>query len=161
MRFESLDKSKCEGSSGSLRSEALMGYMLGDHCWATVRGCSLRSVALMGYLCGGRCWVTVRSGSLRSKALNGDLCGRLCWVTVRGGSLRSRALEGYLCGDQVWVAVGGGSRVLALILLVFVHHYYRVRRLGYCVYSPSNPPEPPLLLYNTPGHTPVHSLGAW
>ena len=66
VRFESLDRSKCEGSSGSLRSYALMGYLCGGQCRVTVRGCALRLFALMGYLRRGQCWVTVRSGSLRS-----------------------------------------------------------------------------------------------
>ena len=44
VRFEYLDRSKSDGSSGSLRSEALMVYLCGDQCWVTVlRGCSLRS----------------------------------------------------------------------------------------------------------------------
>ena len=72
-----------------------------------------------------------------------------------------RHLKDICAAIRVGVAVRGGSRVLALILLVFVHHYNRARRLV-TAYSPSNLPEPPLLLlYNTPGHTPVLPLGAW
>ena len=48
-------------------------------------------------------------------------------------------LKGVCAAVSVWLAVRGGSRVLALILLVFVHHYNRARRLGNCVL----PLEPP------------------
>ena len=44
-----------------------------------------------------------------------------------------------LSAVSVGVAVRDGSRVLALVLLVFVHHYNRARRLGNCVL----PLEPP------------------
>ena len=42
-------------------------------------------------------------------------------------------LKGICAAVSVGVAVRGGLRVLALILLVFVHHYKRARRLGNCV----------------------------
>ena len=48
-------------------------------------------------------------------------------------------LKGICSAVSVGVAVRGSSRVLALILLVFVHHYNRARRLGNCVL----PLEPP------------------
>ena len=50
-----------------------------------------------------------------------------------------RHLKGICAAISVGVAVGNGSRVLALILLVVVHHYNRARRLGNCVL----PLEPP------------------
>ena len=50
-----------------------------------------------------------------------------------------RHLTGICAAISVGVAVRGGSRVLALTLLVFVHHYNRARRLGNCVL----PLEPP------------------
>ena len=50
-----------------------------------------------------------------------------------------RHLKGIYVAISVGVAVRSGSRVLALILLVFVHRYNRARRLGNCVL----PLEPP------------------
>ena len=50
-----------------------------------------------------------------------------------------RHLNGICAAVSEGIAARGGSRVLALILLVFVHHYNRARRLGNCVL----PLEPP------------------
>ena len=50
-----------------------------------------------------------------------------------------RHLKGICSATSVGVAVRGGSRVLALTLFVFVHHYNRARRLGNCV-LPLKPP---------------------
>ena len=48
-------------------------------------------------------------------------------------------LKGICAAINVGVAVRGGSRVLALVLLVFVHDYNRARRLGNSIL----PLEPP------------------
>ena len=79
------------------------------------------------------------------------------YVVVR---FARRHLKGICAAISVGVAVRGGSRVLALILLVFVYRYNRARRLGIRV-TPLEPPGTTLLLYNTLVHTPVHPLGAW
>ena len=44
-----------------------------------------------------------------------------------------RHLKGICAAVSVGVVVRGGSRVMALILLVFVHHYNRARQLDNCV----------------------------
>ena len=87
----------------------------------------------MVYLCGGQCWVTARSGSHCCRHLT-----RICAAVSVGSQyvvarFARRHLKGICAAICVGVAVRGGSRVLALILLIFVHHYNRARRLGNCV----------------------------
>ena len=75
-------------------------------------------------------------------------CGhltRICAAVSVGSqyvvaSFARRHLKGICAEISVGVAVRGGSRVLALILLIFVHRYNRARRLGNCVLL-LEPPE--------------------
>ena len=115
----------------------------------------------MGYLCGG-----LSVGSQRVVARFARRHLTVCAAVSVGSQyvvarFARRHLKGICAAVGVGVAVRGSSHVLALIVLVFVHRYNRARRLRNCVLPLEPPQPPPLLLYNTPGHTRVHSLGAW
>ena len=69
---------------------------------------------------------------------------RYFWGICATVSVGSQCVVARFARRKLWgicaaVSVGSQCVVLALILLVFVHHYYRARRLGYCVL----PLEPP------------------
>ena len=94
----------------------------------------------MGYLCGGQCWVIQRVVARFARRHLTRICaavsvGSQCVVA----RFARRHLKSICAAINVGVAVRGSSRVLALILLVFVHHYNQARRLGNCVL----PLEPP------------------
>ena len=58
----------------------------------------------------------------------------------------------------ICAAVSVGSQCVVLLLILLVLSIITIGQDDLVIaYSPSNPPEPPVLLYNTPGHAPVHS----
>ena len=74
----------------------------------------------------------------------GRFARRYFWGICATVSVGSQCVVALFARRQLWgicaaVSVGSQCVVLALILLVFVHHYYRARRLGHCVL----PLEPP------------------
>ena len=140
-----------------------MGYLCHGQCWVTVRSAarfagrhlwgicaavSVGSQCVVAHLTRRHLWgicAAVSVGSQRVVArFTRRHVTRVC-AAVRIGSqyvmarFSRRHLKGVCAAISVGVAVRGGSRVLALILLVFVHHYNRVRRTGKCVL----PLEPP------------------
>ena len=153
-----------------------MGYLCRGQCWVTVRGCPLRSFALMGYLCRGQCWVTGRSGSLRSCAAVNvesqcvvarfarrhitDICAADSvgsqYVVAR---FARKHLKGVCAAVSVGVAARSGSRVLVLLLLVFVHDYNRARRLGNCVLLLEPPRTTAIVVQYSRPHTSPFARG--
>ena len=67
------------------------------------------------------------------------LWGICATVSVGSQCVGTRFAPRYLWGICAAVSVGSQCVVLLLMLLVFLHYYYRSRRLGYCVL----PLEPP------------------
>ena len=100
----------------------------------------------MGYLCGSQCWVTARIVARFARRHLTRICAAVSvWSQYVVARFARRHLKGICATISVGVAVRGGSRVLALILLVFVHHYNRARRLGNCVF-PLEPPGTPAII---------------
>ena len=128
----------------SVGSQYVLARFARRHLWGICAAVSVGPQCVVARFARRHLWGICAAGSVWSQRVVARFARRhltrICAAVSVGSQyvvarFTRRHLKGICAAVNVGVAVRGGSRVLALILLVFVHHYNRTRRHCSCVQS--------------------------